>query len=442
LTCALSCAAAALLTAGAHAQVVTIDSHGRPVDGVTSNVDRRFAQVQPTQVELSKRPLDPRSRADLIRSLDAEQGFAMRPLPRGHRGLTLVANGKLEPAGESYLNMVTAEGLCAKPGDRVVITDLKFDHNKIILVLNGGPDAKHRFLRHISIGADPDYTNPVVQDSGEIPQGARITLTFKDHVPELTGVQVKALLAPLLSFDTKTPMQAFTDTLPPALKKAILDHHVLVGMSTDMVLFTMGHPDRKMHEMDGQMPVEIWIYGKPPEPVQFVRINGNRVIRFEIAKVGEAPQVFTEDEVSGMMRADGTPIVPDTHTRTIAMGDAQRDPNTQAPAPPPSLRKDGEALPQDSDKQSLGPMRPVQFPKEQPDDYPDASRLPRAPAPPDNAQPDSAKPDAAQAKDGQPDKSPDKSKSKSKSTPPAKSQDEKQQPAPPPAQMPGSSQPD
>ena len=73
----------------------------------------------------------------------------MRPFPRGHKGLALEANGKLNPAGEGYLNMVTQFGLCAKPGDAVVLTDIKFDHNKLIFMINGGPDLKHRFLRHI-----------------------------------------------------------------------------------------------------------------------------------------------------------------------------------------------------------------------------------------------------------------------------------------------------
>jgi hypothetical protein len=260
-------------------------------------------------------------------------------------------------------------------------------------MFNGGPDAKHRFLSHISLGTDPYYTTPIVQDSGAAPTGARITLVFKDRIPELTGPEVKALLAPLISFDQKTPIQAFTDTLPPALKNAILEHHILVGMSTDMVMFSLGRPDRKMHEMDGQMPVDIWIYGKAPDPVQFVRINGNRVIRYEIAKVGEPPQVFDKDVVSPMMRADGTPVIAAvSHTRTIAEGDVQRDPNLQAPAPPPTLRNPGETLPQDSDK-TMGPgaMRPVQFPKQQKDDYPDASKLPRSPQPPDNAQPAATK---------------------------------------------------
>lgn len=431
--------AAALSSLPATAQVITIDSHGRPVNGASGTVDRRFEQVQPTHVELSKRPLDAHSRADLIRTLQAEQGFAMRPLPMGHRGLALEANGKLEPAGESYLDMVTANGLSAKPGDRVVITDLKFDHNKIILMLNGGPDAKHRFLRHISIGADPDYTAPIVPDSDQIPTGARITLAFKDHVPELNGGQVKALLAPLISFDVKTPIQAFTDTLPKQLKEAILDHHVLVGMDTDMVLFTLGRPDRKMHDMEGQMPVDTWIYGKPPETVQFVGINGNRVIRVEVANVGQQPVVYTQDVVSEMMRTDGTPVVsPASHTKVIAMGDVYRDPNTQAPAPPPTLRDPGEKLPDDtSHTPGVGVMRPVQFPQQKADDYPDAANLPRKPAPPDNAQPAKPKPASADAKNS--------SQGKSKDTPPAKPASDATQTGkdqPPPATLPASTQPD
>lgn len=447
------CAGILLVAAipSARAQVITLDSQGRPVHGTAGTVDRRFAQVQPTHVELSKRPLDPRTRADLLRSLLAEQGFAMRPLPRGHKGLTLVANGKLEPAGEAYLDMVTAQGITAKPGDRVVITDLKFDGDKLILMLNGGPDAKHRFLRHIQLGTG-EVMNPVVQDSGDAATGARLTLAFKGHIPELTGAQVKALLTPLISFDVKTPIQAFTDTLPPALKNAILEHHVWVGMSTDMVMFALGQPQKKIRDMDGQMPFEEWIYGTPPEPVQFVRINGNRVIRVEIAKVGEPPEIFTRDVVTGMMQTDGLPVIQDSHTRVLAEGDAPRDPNTQTPAPPPTLRNAGEKLPQDSDKQSMGTMRPVQFPQPKPDDYPDATNLPRKAAPPDNTQAqNSTSGNNASGNNASGNGTSSAQPGTAKQPAPAKANDTAQQaketppkdkPQPAPEQMPGSTQPE
>lgn len=360
------------------AQVITIDTSGK--HGATANgpVDRQFQQIQPTHVELSATPMGSRDKLEIVRMMQSEQGFAMRPFPRGHKGLLLAANGKLEPSGEAYLNMVTSDGLSAKPGDRLVVTDIKIDRDKIIFDLNGGPDAKHRFLSHVSIGmGDPTYgtDTPIVNNNGQAPSGSRLTLTFKDHVPDLTGAQVKQLLAPLISFDVKTPVQAYTDTLPKPLKEAIMNHQVLVGMNTDMVLFAKGQPVNKMHEMDGQMPIEIWLYGQPPQDVTFVRINGNRVLRVEIAKVGKPVEVFDKDVVDDMLRADGRAPISEQaeNTHVIKEGDVQRNPDTQAPAPPPTLRNPGETLPT-ANGNSGDVMKPVHFPKQQPDDSPDASK--------------------------------------------------------------------
>ena len=359
------------------AQVLTIDTSGKGTVAGKGPVDHQFTQVTPTHVDLSKTPLDAKTRILLIREMQSEQGFAMRPFPRGHKGLNLEANGKLEPAGESYLNMVVSEGLSARPGARVVITNIKFDKNKIVFDLNDGPDAKHRFLRHVQIGMGPEMGDPDVDPSlanqqGD-PAGARLTLVFSGEIPELTGKEVKALLAPLISFDVKTPVQAYTDTLPAQLKDAILGHKVLVGMSTDMVLFAKGQPLTKSREIDGQMPFEEWIYGTPPEEVDFVRINGNRVIRVEVARDGETLQIFTKDVVSAMLRSDGTPVLTaqTTKTRTIREGDVETDPDKQAAAPPPSLRNPGEQLP--DDHQNTGVMRPVQMPKSHTDDEPGAN---------------------------------------------------------------------
>jgi hypothetical protein len=276
----------------------------------------------------------------------------------------------------------------------LVLTDVKIEHSRIEIELNGGPDLKHRFLRHFEIGGMGPMT-PVVQGGDADPAGARLTLTFKGPIPDLTGADVKALLAPLISFDVKTPIQAFTDTLPDKLKDAILNHHVMVGMSTDMVLFAKGQPDGKSREMDGQMPFEEWIYGKPPQTVEFVRVNGNRVIQVEVAKMGEKPQIFTKDEVEGLMRTDGTPLDPAVQPRVARNGDIQTDPNRQEAAPAPSLRKPGEQMPdQGSNTPRLGDMRPVRFPEKkpaaQPGDNPDGEPTAATPATSGTSQPDSS----------------------------------------------------
>ena len=413
---ALVAAFAALVGfAPASAQVLTIDTSGKGPVAATGPVDRQFQQIKPTHVALSNAPMDTRDRLEIIRFMQAEQGFAMRPLPGGHKGLMLEANGKLNPAGEAYLNMVTANGVSVKPGGRVVVTDIRVDHNKLILDLNDGPDAKHRFLSHVSLGTDPYYQAPVVADGGT-PGGARVTLAFKDRVPDLTGEQVKALLAPLISFDVKTPVQAYTDTLPKPLKEAILNHQVWVGMNTDMVIFAKGDPQEKYHEMDGQMPIDIWLYGKAPDSVTFVRINGNRVIRVEIARVGEPLQVFTRDVVSPLMSGVSDTALEADNVHVIQEGDVHRNPDTQAPAPPPTLRNPGETLPTDNG-QNGEVMKRVHFPKQQPDTpadpYPDgqqgsaqtapaAGQSTKAGSPPASSSPNSASAPAAGTQSAKP----------------------------------------
>ena len=354
-------------------QVITIDTSGK---GPIANgpVSREFQQIEPTNIKLSQRVLDPKTRMLLIRALQAEQGFAMRPLPRGHKGMTLEANGKLNPAGEAYLNMATQNGLSAKPGDRVVITNVKFDHNKMIFDLNGGPDAKHRFLSHIQIGmGDPTYGDPTqpIVPSGDVPTGARLTLTFHGEVPEMTGDDVMSLLAPLISFKVQTPIEAYTATLPPPLKKAIMDHEVWVGMNDQMVLFAKGRPENKYREVDGTTPVTIWMYGKAPETVEFVHFNGNRVIKVEIARTGQPMEVLTKDEVTPLLMSSGTTLAAVQNVHHVQEGDVQRDPNTQAPAPPPTLGAPTDKIPQNKPSQR-GQEGPVYFPPDTQDAPPTA----------------------------------------------------------------------
>jgi len=134
------------------------------------------------------------------------------------------------------------------------------------------------------------------------------------------------------------------------------------------------------------MPFEVWIYGTPPEEVDFVRINGNRVIQMEIAKEGQPVEVFTKDVVSPMLMSSGTPeLAADSSVRIVKEGDVERDPNKEAPDAPPSLRNPGEKLP--TDNQNEGVMRPVQFPKPHPDEMPGANPDEQTSTPPPSGQP-------------------------------------------------------
>ena len=346
-TLAVCCVSLAAGWGMARAQVFTVSP---------DKIESRYTDIKRTHVQLSSQPLLQRTKLELVRVLEAEQGFAMRPLPKGSKGMTLVANGAANPNGAEYVKTLEHNGIAMQAADRVAITDIKFAGDKIIFELNDGPDQKHRILRHISIGANGVMV-PLAQDNGQEPLGVRITLQFEKFVPEMTGTQVMELLEPLVDFKLKTPVQAYVDTLPPQLKDAILKHHVLVGMSPEMVKYAMGHPDSKSRERDGDMPFEEWIYGQPPADVEFVRFNGNRVIRVEECKMGEPPIIRDKDEMGDYWNT----VPTNPNIREVKLGDrsAESDKQESAVTAAPSLRKPGETLPSDSEIPQLGK---VQFP--------------------------------------------------------------------------------
>jgi hypothetical protein len=332
----------------ASAQVFTVTQEKIP---------SRYSEIKRTHVELSSQPVLQRTKLQLVRVLEAEQGFAMRPLPRGSKGIILEANGIASPNGADYVKSLEHNGVAFQAADRVAITDVKILPDKIVFELDGGPDKAHKFLRHISVGAGGVMV-PLARDDGQEPTGVRLTLQFEKFVPEMTGTQVKELLAPLVDFRLKTPIQAYTDTLPAKLREAILAHHVLVGMNAEMVHYALGQPDSKIRERDGNMPFEEWIYGEPPKDVEFVRFNGNRVIQVEDAKLGQPPIIRNQDEMG-----DYWTTTPNPNVHEVKLGDASaRSVSLEtAPAAPPTLRKPGETLPIDSDK-DIPSMQKVQFP--------------------------------------------------------------------------------
>jgi hypothetical protein len=313
--------------------------------------------------------------------MQAEQGFSMRPLPVAT--LTIPANGMLKPAGSDYVDLVRKKGIAVEAGKRVIITDVKIEKNSIILDFNGGPEHKHKWLRHISVGMDPYNMNSVVPDDPNQPTGTRVELTFAHGVPDLTGMQVEALIKPIIDFNVKTPLEAFTDTLPPFLKQAVQAHHVLVGMDRRMVLSTLGQPRSKMVDMEDGKPIDLWIYGEPPDPTQFVRFEGDRVVKLEIAAVGKPIVVHATNEMR-----DYWSTQPAQNVRVVALGDTNPSATAKESAPrsAPTLRNPGEALPADKNP-NTPQMGPVEFPKDMGGQQPAASPQTTPTQPPTHPQP-------------------------------------------------------
>ncbi|MES2392189.1 MAG: hypothetical protein V4555_11150 [Acidobacteriota bacterium] len=317
----------ALLAATGSAQVFVVGEKTAEADVVTD--------FHPTHVEIPSAPLTERGHLDLIRNLEAEQGFAHRQLPMGV-GLTLIANGHLSLGIDEYKHMLYTKGQAAGPGDRVEISSLEFKGDRLVIDFNGGPYAKHRFLSHISIN------DMQLARRGPDAVGCRITLVFEGGLPEISAAEVKALLDPLIDFHAKSSAEAYTNTLKPMIKSAVEAHQILVGMDVRMVLAAVGEPHTKDREHvtpgDSESPwYEEWIYGQPPQATQFVRFRGGRVVRLEIAALGKPIEIHDKPEI-GPTEED-----PTLHTRTIANGDVPVGGDTDHRAAP-TLRKPGEVL--------------------------------------------------------------------------------------------------
>ena len=316
-------------TFGATAQVFVV--------GMKTATDDAVTEFNPTRLTLPDAPLTERGRRELLQTLVSEQGFAHRGLPLG-AGITLLANGNMTPSGDEYRKMLYQKGQSASPGDRVAVTAVVFKPDRIVLDFNGGPYAKHRFLSHIQIN-----DNPIAQQ-GPTATGCRVTLIFEGGIPELSGAEVKALLDPIVDFHAKSGEEAYADTLPPKIREAVAAHEVLVGMTKRMVLAAMGAPKSKNREhtntADDTSPrYEEWIYGEVPQPIQFVRFRGERVVRLEIAELGKPVEIFEKNQVGNAPLAETT--------RTIASGDAQMNEEGKRVSNAPTLRKpeEGTALP-------------------------------------------------------------------------------------------------
>jgi hypothetical protein len=281
------------------------------------------------------------TREEVIHAFNEELVYIRASFPMGKTGLRL-KNGTVTPSGPELQRVMALWGPAAKPGDRARISDVTIKDDHIRFEINGGPVKKQKWYQHIQIAGTGGSVPIAPSDSSANARGSFVDLYFDKYVPELTGPELKQLLRPVFDFDAKSPLEAYLETVSPQVKDAIKNHHVLVGMNHEMVIYAKGRPPRKVREHEGEVEYEEWIYGTPPQDVDFVRFVGDEVMRVETMKVDGQKIVRVEKEV-------------DLGATSVAKKQEDR------PANAPTLRRPGEEMPESNpaNPSSTPPVAPV-----------------------------------------------------------------------------------
>jgi hypothetical protein len=301
------------------------------------------------------------TRYQIIRDFETQIFYARTVFPMGTKGLKL-KDGVTTPNGDELQKSLALWGPAMKPGDPAMISYVQIKDDHIHFDINGGPVRRKKWYQRVEVSGANGMPVPLSQsnEAPTNPHGSYLDIYFDKYVPEMSAQQLRDLVYPVLDSTARNKEEAYLDSVPPKVKQAIQAHYVLVGMNTEMVLHAKGKPPKKVREKDGDTAYEEWIYGEPPQDVDFVRIVGDEVVRVETMKVGGQKIVRTEKEI----------ILDRTDKDTEAKKEQEED----RPANAPSLRRPGEN-PEDVPKPTDGTAPPPMMPP------PDVPQPPGPPGP-------------------------------------------------------------
>jgi hypothetical protein len=266
------------------------------------------------------------TRQQIIHAFNEELVYIRTNFPMGKTGLKL-KHGTVSPNGQELQQLLALWGPAAKPGDRARISDVVIKDEHIRFEINGGPIKKQKWYQHIQVSGANASAPLGPADSSANARGSYVDLYFDKYVPEMTGPELKQLLHPVFDFESKSPLEAYLETVSPQVKEAIKNHYVLVGMNHEMVMYAKGRAPKKVRERAADdIEYEEWIYGMLPQDVDFVRFVGDEVVRVETMKVNGQKIVRVDKEV-------------DLGAPTVAKKQEER------PANAPTLRRPGEEMP-------------------------------------------------------------------------------------------------
>jgi hypothetical protein len=301
---------------------------------------------QPSELIASNAPrMSKQTRYQLIHDFETQIVYSRTAFPMGAKGL-LLKDGLTSPNGVELQQALALWGPAIKPGEPAMISFIQVKDNHIHFELNGGPVRRKKWYQHIEVAGNGGAVPLSPNESQPNPHGTYLELYFDKYVPEMSAQQLRDLLFPVLDFNSRNKEEAYLETVPPKVKDAIKAHYVLVGMNTEMVLHAKGKAPKKVRERDGETYYEEWIYGEPPQDVDFVRIVNDEVVRVETMKVGGEKIVRVDKEV----------ILDHSDKEAEAKSIEE-----EHPANAPTMRRPGED-PEDAPKPSDGQAPPPLMP--------------------------------------------------------------------------------
>jgi hypothetical protein len=212
----------------------------------------------------------------LMRDLSAEYANVKELLPRSKKPLEFNSDGTWDK--KKWQEAAQTMGPAARLGDKVQITKVSFDGDRLLLEINGGLKSGRHWYDHVQVGMG-NTTRPINDTNATATTGTYIELNFHKPMENLSAADVKKILAPVLDFDKRSATQMYSETLPPEVQKAIAEKRALEGMDHDQVLLALGHPEHKYRESKEGVDTEDWIFGTPPGKITFVTFTGNKVTK-------------------------------------------------------------------------------------------------------------------------------------------------------------------
>ena len=218
----------------------------------------------------------------LIRDLAAEYANAKTVLPRSKKPLEFNADGTWDK--KAWNDAAQSQGPAARQGDKVQVTKVTLDGDKLLLEINGGLKSGKHWYDHVQAGIGG--TAPISNTTAIATTGTYIELNFHKPMENLNATEVKKILAPVLDFDKRSATQIYSETLPPEVQKAIAEKRALEGMDHEQVIMALGRPDHKYRESKEGVDMEDWIFGTPPGKITFVTFTGSKVTKVKESYAG------------------------------------------------------------------------------------------------------------------------------------------------------------